>query len=695
MKTNNELVLSQLDPVAFPFLQMVHFGLIPMPSVSIIQCVSELTRFFNGQTSLVQFPATWFRSFQKLMDQLPSQLWGHYCGSPADDGRVIAFAEVWSQLEFQNLPGSFRAFEATPAVANFLQSEEEGIARASRAKVAAVSDALWLIPFLGKTDRFLVERFRTNGKLRVLQYSANGNFELIPDWQIDEKSVQLIPHSNWSSEDFAKFAQNAKSKPLNFPSVEFFRNLADEIGCSVEIVGKIWFGLAAYFIPADHFLHGQFQKTLGLNKRECLRSGIDHCAFPLTTVRVLTNAIVEGGPDELWETLPVKAANRLKEAWCRVSAARIPLTKTWVDELIQATMVGNRTPRFLEALNSPQSHPMFSKQGKWAFDMPGSIVNLKCDDPSVELQGDLLKAAIISMALLAYGLPVGDPARNQMCQVYDSVTQALQNPDLLLLDLIRREDTNGSAAALLNLAQSTVGKLKSCGTLQIADDGVAVVAVHYPELRFAFRPAALTTNRRIERFLHQFELLTNQEHQSFYFDDTGLFNIVREFRWKGFADLIRRIEDTPLPPGSYECNPQLSAPEIVKKVVRRYEVSSEAAAYFLQLLALPDPTDANVSLWNGWNKATIKKLGGELVSKQYIVEDKRSRAGRKYFLSGDWQEASAPLLPLESWKLPFYGIEPDHSGRLNPPFGRILPLTPVHTLFADAWYARIDDEMAE
>ncbi len=89
--------------------------------------------------------------------------------------------------------------------------------------------------------------------------------------------------------------------------------------------------------------------------------------------------------------------------------------------------------------------------------------------------------------------------------------------------------------------------------------------------------------------------------------------------------------------------------------------------------------------WNDWKPGAWKKAVEALVAKGLVVEGKRPRAGREHFLEGGWEELSAPDLPLESWKIPLYGLTRNENGKLRAPFGQVLPLEPLHTLFAKAW----------
>lgn len=123
-------------------------------------------------------------------------------------------------------------------------------------------------------------------------------------------------------------------------------------------------------------------------------------------------------------------------------------------------------------------------------------------------------------------------------------------------------------------------------------------------------------------------------------------------------------------------DPTHTVPDLVTEAAEALGLSADAAALYLMLLALPDPTDRNCARWTEWKPARIKRARAELAATDLVVEAKRSRAGRTLFLPCGWLERSAPGLPLETWKERLYPVEG---------YARTLPGIPVPELFATAW----------
>jgi hypothetical protein len=156
---------------------------------------------------------------------------------------------------------------------------------------------------------------------------------------------------------------------------------------------------------------------------------------------------------------------------------------------------------------------------------------------------------------------------------------------------------------------------------------------------------------------------------------------IEVLRSPGMTALVERLGSTPVPAGGWEQNPLASAPELVKVVTKKKKLSADAAAAWLQLLALVEPSKKAVCEWNGWSPKTYDAAMAELTAAGLVVEGKRARSGREHFLPGGWVDAKVGP-PYELWKQPLYGMDPK-SERF--PLDRMVPLVPHHALFAAAW----------
>ncbi len=149
-----------------------------------------------------------------------------------------------------------------------------------------------------------------------------------------------------------------------------------------------------------------------------------------------------------------------------------------------------------------------------------------------------------------------------------------------------------------------------------------------------------------------------------------------------FAALGVHLEaDRDLPAG-WEQHPARSVPHLVERCARHHGLGEDAAALYLMLLALPDPTDRRVKEWTGWKPARFKAATAELAATPLVVRASRDRAGRALFVPGPWQERPAPNLPLEAAKL---ALLPALGSRRAAGHLAAVPAVPVPLLFERAW----------
>jgi hypothetical protein len=152
----------------------------------------------------------------------------------------------------------------------------------------------------------------------------------------------------------------------------------------------------------------------------------------------------------------------------------------------------------------------------------------------------------------------------------------------------------------------------------------------------------------------------------------------------GYTAIADRVRATPVSEGQWETNPLHAVPHLVAEVAAEHGLSEDGAVLYLQTLALVEPTTKAVQTWNGWTPARYKKAAAALTSAGLLLEAKRERAGRAHFLPGGWVPLKSPDLPVENWKLALYGVGDKKSGYAKP-FKRLLPLRPLHEIFAEAW----------
>ena len=138
-------------------------------------------------------------------------------------------------------------------------------------------------------------------------------------------------------------------------------------------------------------------------------------------------------------------------------------------------------------------------------------------------------------------------------------------------------------------------------------------------------------------------------------------------------------------------DPAVSAPGVVNQVVTHLRISHDAARYYLQMLGLMYPTDADIRRWNNWDAATLRAAVAELADRGLIVEGHRARAGRSWFLPGAWLEGRKKDRPVEEWKARHYLLWQDMKVRPVLPGSPLL--MPIAQLYQQVWQRYISGDV--
>jgi hypothetical protein len=284
--------------------------------------------------------------------------------------------------------------------------------------------------------------------------------------------------------------------------------------------------------------------------------------------------------------------------------------------------------------------------------------------------GNALLAGMQAVSLLGSYLPAGDPRRLGVPRLHAKILARLANPELLLF--------GGSRELKIDGKPYVAPGYQSNPSQHGVDNGAIVVAHGY----VYFRPAriAATDADNLARARDAAEL----HYPLQVFPWSGLYHVWQAALSPGVAALVARAADTPLPAGASELDPRLSAPAVVDAVAARHKLDRDAATLYLQILALVDCGDAPTRELNGWTQTKHKKAAATLVSAGLVQEQKHPRANRKFVLDSPWEQLFPPHPAVEQAKLPLYDARMVN-GTLAAPLGRVLPLRPLHELFAAAW----------
>lgn len=319
----------------------------------------------------------------------------------------------------------------------------------------------------------------------------------------------------------------------------------------------------------------------------------------------------------------------------------------------------NMNSHAFETVLEPEKRWWITGTSTHKLDKEGRFV---ASDSAAVPNGNVLHSTVTALAWLAYRLPYGDPLRGQLPHVLDLLRKRLADPGLVS-DLDVEYAENGPTSIRLREAAGLPenGGADPDGLVRVDDR--FVLRPWYTDSEFVeVRPAGFTGAD--DPWFDRLIALRGT-------GDSSGFKAFRRILDPAFEALLRADG----PPGIQQ-DPAYAVPELVAEVAKAHGIGEDAAVLYLQLLALPDPTDRHVARWTGWKPARLKKARAELAATDLVVEARRSRAGRTLFLPGGWNDLKNPALPLETWKDPLYTRSYDNA---------VVPDSPVPDLFHRAW----------
>ncbi|MER5350015.1 hypothetical protein ABT093_06750 [Kitasatospora sp. NPDC002551] len=399
-------------------------------------------------------------------------------------------------------------------------------------------------------------------------------------------------------------------------------------------------------------------------------------------------ALLPEDPEELWTTGPDSAAGAAR--WIQ----RLGRIVTLSDQ-DQAAVSGASVQRIEEILNAATT-PWLSRTTRQRLTPVGDAgkLSLLPEDADALPDYSTLSEFADALAWLAYRLSWNSPLRALLAPAVRALRTRLADPGLLLAFDLRRNSKGEPLAAVLRtrFGLPAEGGADADGLVRCGE--AVVLSPGHDEAEYIWwRPAGVSGPQdpalELLTGLAESHWLARQRSVLAALLDGGLDRLAALPDLPGTADAGDTGAGADVGAGAdagaevWAHHPLLTVPELVTEVAKTHELGEDAAVVYLQLLALPDPTDRNVARWTGWKPARLKKARAELLASGLVVEAKRARAGRTLFLPGGWQEAKAPGLPVETWKAGLYPLPTHHAA---------LPKLPVPELFTRAWQRVTDGD---
>lgn len=460
--------------------------------------------------------------------------------------------------------------------------------------------------------------------------------------------------AGWLAAFLAEWAERGPV-PWRPEAVDEFAQLT---GASPTIAKLVLAGMPQ--VDTTEKLPAETRKTLGVKAADFTYARAKLAAVKLAVRQAVVAALLPAEPARLWTDGPDLAA--AAAVWSAAVGRSPAIPEQLLIEATRSVRAGWGAGLALPALVDPGASKELSVDLTWT--VRGDRV-APADEDANGFASPVLVGAVATAAWTAHHVPAGDPVRAALPAALDAVRARLANPDLML-----------SIDTYLDLETFR----KVAGTPTETGEGFvrygAVVLPTHDNMPFPGLRVALLDESGDDPYLPALRVGTN-----------GLGEIeaaLRATRDPQFAALLSDPGDPVA--GERDADgtwwpqdPTRSVPDLVAEVAAAHGLSADAAAVYLTLLAMPDPTDRNVARWTGWKPARLKPARTELAGTDLVVQGTRSRAGRSLFLPGEWLARRTPQLPIEQWKASLF----ERDGQAG--LGVTVPWEPIADLYRRTW----------
>ncbi|MDX6742783.1 DNA-binding protein [Actinocorallia sp. A-T 12471] len=493
-------------------------------------------------------------------------------------------------------------------------------------------------------------------ELTALYYDPSGRFVVPAPYEVAEERPLAAESCGVPVSGALALLEANGPVPWNPAHVEEFARLT---GATPTTSALVVSGLLDLSDGRRSELPEEVRKTLRVKIAEVRAAQEQLRRLPGKARRELVGALLPADPARLWtDGLDVAKA---AEVWNRAVPRRAAVPEALIAEAVKESAVHNVQER-LRGLLDAADYPPLSLDSEFR---PGTQSFEPFEFEA--FTASVLNSVVPLIAWTAHRLPVGDPLRARLPAALEAVRARLANPGLVLSapGSVWRDEFREAA-----------------GTPQEEGDGWE-----------RYGAVLLLTGSSFNRPGVKVALLDengDEPHLALLRDALGLplalevaLRVARDPRFAALlTDPGDPVEGERLKDGTwYPQDPSRSVPDLVREVAKAHGLSEDAAAVYLMLLAMPDPTDRNTARWTGWKPARIKAARAELAATELVTEARRTKAGRTLFLPGPWTAGRGPKVPMESWKHPLYPLSDDGTA----PLTTVVPTEPVADLYRRAW----------
>ncbi|MGW0657992.1 hypothetical protein [Streptodolium elevatio] len=495
----------------------------------------------------------------------------------------------------------------------------------------------------------------------ALDYDPSGRFGAIADVTTHDEQVVEPVDDPARTDEFLRLLRESGAPQWRPESADA---IADATGARRAEAVLLLAGLPAINGYGRVGLEPAQRQILGLKSTE-IGVARDRLRILDTQERLrLLAALIPTDPAAVWSTgFDTEAA---AAQWRRQFGDAVRLPEDIAVEAVAAKLDESS----LEIVLNPESYAALTRTTTQRLDKDRNLV---ADDPAALPGTHLLTGSVRAISWLAYRLPYGHPLRAALPRALAALRNRLADPGLLLDLGVSWTERGEFTSKALRLAEGMPeeGGADADGLVRVGEK--IVLTPWYASGEHVWVRVGALDGPEDPDLLRLFALRGDADRQGAGAIAVILGDALERLANVGLAG--RAADDGAEPAVGFAQDPSWSLPDLVEEVAKTHGIDADVATLYLQLLALPDPTDRNVARWTGWKPARLKAARAALAATDLVVTAKRTRASRSLFLPGGWHELRRSL-PLETWKDRLY---PVHDR------GALIPDSPVTELFEAAW----------
>jgi hypothetical protein len=667
--------------------------------VSVSGNLTAAAQFLKGEIDGGELPPTryvWFSILVHLRLRCWQTFWRVTAEKLAGKGTTppvwLEFLKYWYDLGIAELPGQFEIMEGHPAGAkkNSWGGYDVGVTDGRSFALQSAGGRFIAIEKSGYGDQ---------SPYTFLRYSTSEAPGTPPGYQV--KNIQKIKTRVDPAEITAFISAVESCAALPLPTSDELSEVARKVSASPAEIGLIWLGGLNLDRYESNFLPAELRKALGWKTIDASAARQSLRNLKPAVLAHLYEAVVAEGCAAPFASDRGPVLRSIEKAWKAKMPKRLPLDAALQNRLsaLGGTSRWHNSDhqQLLAAAADPTNHALLQpREIEIKVDKEGGhrSLSLVAMNKNEEINlGESLRSLVQLVGLVHAETPLGHPARAEMPALIKQTTKLLDHSSTLLVlrDVHLYETGNKKVLTPTEWTNKHVGKTHANAKDATArfDDGLIAAAAldSAHQALVAYRPSKLKDKGDLARLLGILGIEIGGGDPT----GDGFVPIVVTIKSSGFQKLAKAMVAKDVPEGQWPQNPKHTAAAVVTGVQKKHKLGEDAAVLYAQLLAVPDPTAANVCTWNGWKPTQLKAASAELVGRKLVLDAKRDRAGRSIFLPGEWLDLKAPWLPLENWKLAHL-IDLDMIVRDICPAGGPMVLRPFDDLFAAAWQRILDGD---